>query len=129
MCVTLFVLTFVVVGGIICLCRIPREYQGLMHLPGAAFTYRSLARRDKVWQQHSKTHAVDQKKAKGKHIRDMVKLADLEGLKNASSSERLHPAAFAKQASIHCVLSWSLTRLQVKDLGGSSVNSRYAEQF
>ena len=27
------------------------------------------------------THAVDQKKAKGKHIRDMVKLVDLEGLK------------------------------------------------
>ena len=82
MCVTLFVLTCVVVSGMICLCRIPRAYQGLIELPGAAFTYRSLARRDTAWQHNSKQRAADQKKAKGKHIRDMVKLADLEGLKN-----------------------------------------------
>ena len=77
------------------------------------------------------TNAVDQKKATGKQIRDMVKLADLEGLK-----QLLPPvkgcALQLLQSRHQYTAFYSVVRpgSRSKTLGGgSSVISRYAEQF
>ena len=74
--------------------------------------------------------AVDQKKAKGKHIRYMVKFADLE------SMEKLPPPVKGCTLQLlHTyinILRFILASVQApgQGLGGaSSVNSRYAEQF